>query len=224
MRQIPLAIGIEPLPTFDNFVPGHNDAALEHLKRLRPVAPPVYLWGEASCGKTHLLTALAHDLQEAGGTAGWFAPGEALPWVVQPGWSLAVIDDVHALNDAEQAAAFGLFIEAADRGMLLAAAGRLPPVDLRLRDDLRTRLGWGHVFEIESLGEDQSRAALRLHADQRGLLLNDEVMGYLLTRYSRDLKSLVVLLAELDTFGLATSRAVTVPMLKQLLAERGVAA
>ena len=45
-------------------------------------------------------------------------------------------------------------------------------------------------------------------------------MGYLLARCSRDLKSLVALVAELDTYGLATSRAVTVPMLKQLLAER----
>lgn len=224
MKQIPLAIALEPSPTFDNFVPGHNEAVLEHLKRLRAAAPPVYLWGEPSCGKSHLLTALANDVQEAGATVGWFAPGERLPWTLQPDWGLVVIDDAHALAEAEQAAAFGLFIEAAAQGVMLVAAGRLPPVDLPLRDDLRTRLGWGHVFELRGLGEDESRAALRRHADQRGLLLSDEVMGYLLTRYSRDLKSLVVLLAELDTFGLATSRAVTVPMLKALLAERGVSA
>lgn len=220
MKQIPLAIGIEPTPTFDNFVPGLNEAALEHLKRLRAAAPPVYLWGEPSCGKSHLLTALTHEVQEAGGTVGWFAPGERLPWALQPDWGLVVIDEAQDLNEAEQAAAFGLFIEATAQGVLLAAAGRLPPVDLPLRDDLRTRLGWGHVFELKGLGEDESRAALRRQADQRGLLLSDEVLGYLLTRYSRDLKSLVVLLAELDTFGLATSRAVTVPMLKALLAER----
>lgn len=222
MKQIPLAIALEPSPTFDNFVPGHNEAVLEHLKRLRPAAPPVYLWGEASCGKSHLLSALAHEVQESGATVGWFAPGERLPWAVAPDWRLVVIDDAQGLSEPEQAAAFALFIEASAQGINLAAAGRLPPVDLPLRDDLRTRLGWGHVFEVGGLGEDESRAALRRHADQRGLLLSDEVMGYLLTRYSRDLKSLVVLLAELDTFGLATSRAVTVPMLKQLLAERGV--
>ena len=46
-------------------------------------------------------------------------------------------------------------------GLQWAAAGRLPPVDLPLRDDLRTRLAWGHVFALQSLGEGETRAALR---------------------------------------------------------------
>ncbi len=220
MTQIPLAIGIDPVPVFDSFVPGRNLAALEHMRRLRAPAAPVYLWGDSACGKTHLLSALAHELQLAGSTVGWFNPGQALPWTFQPGWGLVVIDDAQALNVAEQGAAFTLFSDATAHGLPLATAGRLPPVDLPLREDLRTRLAWGHVFELATLDEAETRAALRRHADQRGILLSDEVMSYLLARHSRDLKSLLALLAELDTFGLATSRAVTVPMLKQMLAER----
>ena len=44
--------------------------------------------------------------------------------------------------------------------MQWAAAGRLPPVDLPLRDDLRTRLAWGHVFALQMLREGETRAAL----------------------------------------------------------------
>ncbi len=220
MRQIPLAIGIDPLPMFENFVPGRNLAALEHLRGLRAPAAPVYLWGDGACGKSHLLSALAHELQSAGMTVGWYGPGQPLPWTFQPGWAALLIDDAHALNEAEQGAAFTLFSDATAQGLPVAAAGRCPPVDLPLREDLRTRLAWGHVFELATLDEAESRAALRRHADQRGILLSDDVMDYLLARHSRDLKVLVALLAELDTFGLATSRAVTVPMLKQLLAER----
>jgi HAD superfamily phosphoserine phosphatase-like hydrolase len=67
----------------------------------------------------------------------------------------------------------------------MAAAGRLPPVDLPLREDLRTRLGWGHVFALQPLSEAETRAALRREADRRGIFLSDDVMDHLLTRFAR---------------------------------------
>jgi DnaA-homolog protein len=94
-------------------------------------------------------------------------------------------------------------------------------VDLPLRDDLRTRLAWGHVFALQALAEGETRAALRREADRRGILLSDEVMDYLLTRFERDLKHLMNLLDRLDEFALSERRAVTVPLLKKMLAEGG---
>ena len=90
-----------------------------------------------------------------------------------------------------------------------------------LREDLRTRLGWGHVFAIQPLAEEQTRAALRREADRRGLFFSDDVMDYLLTRFARDLKHLMALLDRLDEFSLSTKRAITVPLLKRMLAEEG---
>jgi DnaA family protein len=114
-------------------------------------------------------------------------------------------------------------VEAATLGIPVAAAGRVPPVDLPLREDLRTRLGWGHVFALQPLAEAEMRAALRREADRRGVFLSDEVMDYLLTRFSRDLKHLMAQLERLDHFSLANKRAITVPMLKLMLAEEGAA-
>ena len=99
----------------------------------------------------------------------------------------------------------------------------MPPVDLAVREDLRTRLGWGHVFAVQPLGEAQARATLRRVADQRGIFLSDDVMDYLLTRFARDLKHLVAQLDRLDAFSLSTKRQITVPLLKQMLAEEGAA-
>ena len=95
----------------------------------------------------------------------------------------------------------------------------MPPVDLPLREDLRTRLGWGPVFALQPLGEEQTRAVLRREADRRGIFLSDEVMDHLLTRFARDLKHLMLLLDRLDTFALARSRNVTVPLIRQMLDE-----
>ena len=58
-------------------------------------------------------------------------------------------------------------------------------------------------------------------ADRRGLFLSDDVMDYLLTRFSRDMKHLVGLLDRLDEFALVNKRAVTVPLLKQMLSQEG---
>jgi DnaA family protein len=217
LRQIPLAIGPEPLATFDTFVTGANAGAVVHLRALvsQPGAP-VYLWGASGCGKTHLLRALAHEVQAHGGRVAWFDADRALPWSADDA-ALTVLDGCEGYDAPRQQAAFALFVQA--QGIQIAAAGTLPPVDLPLRDDLRTRLAWGHVFALEPLGEADARAALRREADRRGAFLSDEVMGYLLTRFSRDLKHLMQLLDRLDEFALAEQRTITVPLLKKMFEE-----
>lgn len=220
MQQIPLAIGPEALPTFESFLPGPNAAAHEHLRSLVMPAAPVYLWGPTGSGKTHLLHALAYQLQEQGLQVGWFDAAEPVPWPLLPEWSLIVIDRCESLDAAAQHAAFTLFVEATVQGVQIAAAGRVPPVDLPLRDDLRTRLGWGHVFALQPLSEAETRAALRREADRRGIFLSDEVMDHVLTRFARDMGCLMNLLDRLDHYSLARSRAITVPLLKTMLAEQ----
>jgi DnaA family protein len=225
MRQIPLAIGPSPLASFESFVTGGspaNAAAVAHLRALAGnAAAPVYLWGTSGSGKTHLLHALTHDVQARGSRAGWFDANTAAPWVFDEAWSLVVLDGCEAFDEARQQAAFALFIDAVSHGAQIAASGTMPPVDLPLRDDLRTRLAWGHVFGVEPLGENDARAVLRREADRRGIFLSDEVMGYLLTRFSRDLKHLMALLDRLDEFALAEKRVVTVPLLRRMFEEEG---
>jgi len=221
MKQIPLAIGPEPMPTFDNFVPGANAAALQHLQTLAMPAAPVYLWGPSGSGKTHLARALAAHCQAAGRTVAWFDATEPRPWVLASAATLAIIDRCERMDAGAQHAAFALFVEAATQGVQIVATGRLPPVDLPLRDDLRTRLAWGHVFAVEPLTEAETRAVLRREADHRGIFLSDEVMSHLLTRFERDLSHLMHLLDRLDRFALAKARPVTVPLLRQMLQEEG---
>ena len=61
----------------------------------------------------------------------------------------------------------------------------------------------------------------RQAADQRGIFLSDDVMDYLLTRFSRDLQHLMALLERLDEFALSQRRAVTVPLLKRMFEQEG---
>jgi DnaA family protein len=221
MKQIALDIGLARVPTLATYCAGPNEAALAHLKLWAgsPTRSPVptYLWGASGSGKTHLLEAVAEALREQGASAGWLDPSEHEPPEFDDRWAVVLLDDVHRYTAVQQHAAFNWFVNAQtlQRGVL--AAGALPPADLPLREDLRTRLGWGHVFHLQVPSEPERRAVLRQAADARGVFLGDEVMDFMLTRFSRDLGSLMQLLEQLDGYALQTKRAITIPLIRSML-------
>ena len=222
MRQVPLPLVAQAVATFDSFMAGGNEWLVSQLRADVPPRSPVYLWGPSGSGKTHLLQALRHACEAVGArVATWDdeAPGTA---VFDEGVRLLILDDVHLLQPQAQHAAFGLLVEAQAQGVPWAAAGPLPPVDLPLREDLRTRLGWGQVHAVEPLSEVQTREALRTEAGRRGMVLANEVLDYLLSRFARDLGHLMQLLDRLDDYALSRARPVTVPLLRQMLAEEPV--
>ncbi len=221
MRQIPLAMTPAPARNFESFVAGANQAAVEHLRHFGPHSAPTYLWGPVGSGKSHLLAALAGAWQAGGARVGSFSAATLPPWSFDERWKLIVLDDCERFDAAQQHAAFALLVEATTAAVPWVAAGRVPPVDLPLRDDLRSRLGWGVVYALQALAEADSRSVLRRAADARGVFLSDEVIDYLLSRFARDLTSLMLLLDRLDEFALSTQRTVTVPLLRQMLAQEG---
>ena len=221
MKQLALPIAMARAPTLDGFCAGPNAPAVEHLKLWAgsPTRSPVptYLWGPAASGKTHLLLAVREALREQGAAVGWLDPGIAEPPPFDDRWAVVLMDDAHLYNAVQQHAAFSWFVSAQplQRGVL--AAGALPPADLQVREDLRTRLGWGHVFQLHALSEPERRAVLRQSADARGVFLGDDVMDFMLSRFSRDLGSLMQLLEQLDAYALQTKRAITIPLIKSML-------
>jgi DnaA-homolog protein len=221
MKQIALDIGMARGPTLASFFAGPNEAALKHLQLWAgsPTRSPVptYLWGDGGSGKTHLLKAVAESLREQGAACGWLDASIAQPPDFSENWAVVLLDDVHLYTAVQQHAAFNWFINAQSLQRGVLAAGALPPADLKLREDLRTRLGWGHVFQLQVLSEPERRAVLRQAADARGVFLGDEVMDFMLTRFSRDLGSLMQLLEQLDGYALQTKRAITIPLIKSML-------
>lgn len=245
MRQMPLDLGPDLSQGLDDFIVGRNAELLAWLKAWPHVegsVSPAYAWGPRGAGKTHLMRAMVERALSMGFGAIWLNAQGCQMWDAdEPAApTLAVIDECERLPEDHQHLAFNLFIQSASSNAAMAsstsptaraadtdeaagplfilAAGSLPAVDLPVRDDLRTRLGWGLSFALEPLDETGLRTALQLDADRRGMALSDEVVAYLLTRHSRDLGFLMSLLERLDRFALAEHRLVTVPLLKQMLA------
>ena len=225
MKQIALDIGLASDPSFANFFSGPNQAAVRHLElsAANPLRSPVptYLWGEAASGKTHLLKAVSEILRGQGASTGRMDASMLEPPEFDESWSVVILDDCHLYTAVQQRVAFNWFVNALNAAdgnpRWVLAAGNVPPADLVLREDLRSRLGWGHVFALQVLSEVERRSVLRREADARGVFLSDEVMDFMLTRFSRDLGSLMQLLDQLDGYALQTKRAVTIPLLKSML-------
>lgn len=229
MKQIALDIGLSAGPTLANFCAGPNEAALSHMAlwaggktaasagapTLSPV--PTYFWGATGSGKSHLLKAAREALREQGARVGWLDASVHDAPEFSEAWATVLLDDVHLYTAAQQHTAFNWFVNAQTHQRPVLAAGDSAPVDLKLRDDLRTRLGWGHIFQLQTLSEPERRAVLRQAADARGVFLGDDVMDFMLTRFSRDLGSLMELLELLDGYALQTQRAITIPLIKSMM-------
>lgn len=225
MQQMVLDMGLASSPTLDNFLADEQSELLAHLRlwlsnpRRSPV--PTMLWGAGGCGKTHLLRAAQALAQAQGEGVGWLDASLRFPPAFDEGWSIVIMDDCHLYTAEQQAAAFNWFVNAQTPASgparwVLAAADR-PPADLPVREDLRTRLGWGQVFAVQPLTEADRRRVLRRAADERGVFLSDEVMDYMLSRFSRDLSSLMALLEQLDGYALRTQRPITIPLVRAML-------
>jgi len=226
MRQLALDIGLHPVPTLDNFFAGPNTEALDHLRRatgnMLRLPVPTYLWGEEASGKTHLLKAVRVAIQEQMGSpvgVGWLDADTVDIPIYDERWRVVLLDDTHLYTPEQQQTAFNWFINAQTYHCWVLASGRLPPADLKskVREDLRTRLGWGHIFQLHLLSEAERRTVLRQEAGARGIVLTEDVVDFMLTRFSRDLGSLSQFLDHLDGYSLVEKRAITIPLIKSML-------
>ncbi len=219
MSQLLLDIAPDSQPTLDNFVVGRN---LELLSALRHALAGssercFYVWGETGSGKSHLLQACvraAQDMQQNAMYTHGSVPQSA---------AVAAVDDVEQLDEAAQIALFNLYNQMRDSGGMLLVSGKESPLHLKLRDDLRTRLGWGLVYQVHVLSDEEKAQALVQHAHSRGFVLPSEVTQYLLRHGRRDLPSLMAVLDALDVHSLSLHRAPSVPLLKEVLQQKTTA-
>jgi DnaA family protein len=217
-EQLVLALAAAEPPSFANFVVGANGEAVAALAAAAAGRAPgsIVLWGAEGSGRTHLLRAFA-----AAAGARHVACAAALDDDIDV--RAVAIDDADRSDAAGQARLFTLYNAIRARGGTFVAAMDAPPARVALRDDLRTRLGWGLTFELRALADADKPAALIAHARQRGITLGDDVIAYLLAHGRRDMRTLLSTLAALDRHSLSTHRAITVPLLRDWMARQAPA-
>jgi len=227
---MPLGLRLPDKALFASFLPARNAEAVAHLARLAAGYGGALTWlcGPEGSGKTHLLQAACAAVGERG-RAGYLPLAEVatlgagvLEGLTELG--LLCVDDVERIvgqADFERGL-FGLLRETEETGGRLLLASRSPPALLPWSlADLGSRCAAAAVFQLRGLDEGEQQAALRLRARLRGVELPDETLAWLQRRFPRDMRTLYVLLDELDEASLAAQRRLTIPFIREVLRSRG---
>ncbi|MHC1479802.1 DnaA regulatory inactivator Hda [Frateuria aurantia] len=224
--QIPLQLRWPLRQRFEYFQPGDNAASIDLIRAAatRPGADWVVVCGPARSGRTHLLIAAcqaAIALREPA----QYLPLKHLPDLTaalrgMSGTGVLALDDIDAVaghKDAE-IALFDLYNRGrAQGGRLLFSTPRLPSqLGIEL-PDLRSRLGACTLAVLRPLDDEQRRDMLRRQAARRGVELDDGVLDWLFSRFSRDPGDLIELVERIDRASLAARRKVTIPFLRTML-------
>jgi DnaA family protein len=245
-KQFALDISHAPKPSLNNFLAGENLAlhsALVVLAKSWEANAPrlasenplnqrwIYWWGSEGSGRTHLLSAVGNAAQYLGLKYFPLTPKEPISWVrleeslpslcTSDAPSVITVDDVDRLDDRLVASLFRILNAIqSSKAVHIFMAGNAAPGALKLREDLRTRLGWGLIFQTHLLGDDEKMEALQQAAQARGLVLSPDVLPWLLNRFYRDMPNLMALIDALDAYSLETKRAVTLPLVRELLQQK----
>ncbi len=223
--QLALGVSLQDDATFDNFHFATDQQAVQALKAFSQSAldePYIYLWGSAGSGRSHLLQASCHELQQQSGLAFYLPLSEVVdygPAVLEglDDFDLVCLDDIEAIAGREdwELALFHLFNRLRDSGRKLLVSADQAPAQLPLQlADLASRLSWGLIYQLQGLSDEDKLAALKLRAKRRGFELTDEVAQYILHRSPRDMRELFVVLERLDRASLSAQRKVTIPFVK----------
>jgi DnaA family protein len=228
MEQTQLALDLQLRDSyrFENFVVGDNALLLDLLQKnaSQPAEPQVFVWGDVATGKSHLLQACCQLAGEQGRALSYMPLRQVINYTPElldglEAMDLVCIDDVQMVEGRPdwQLKLFDCINRMREAGRAMVFAAHLPPNELALQlEDLRSRLNWGPVIQLKSLNDPQKQQALQLRAHSRGFELPDNVAGFMLNNYARDLHGLFDKLERLDRASLAKQRRLTVPFVKSV--------
>jgi len=228
VSQLALPLRLADHAVFGSFLAAGNETLVATLSDLAGGGPGAgcWLWGAAATGKTHLLQAVC----EHAGDRAVYLPlarfADADPGLLEglASRELICLDDIHAVAGSVdwERGLFGLVNQILDASRRLIVAATMPPRQCPIElPDLASRLTRLPVFQVNPLADDDRAAALKLRAHHRGLELPDDTARYLLTRNRRDMSSLYALLDTLDRESLRAQRRLTIPFVRDVLANRG---
>lgn len=226
-KQLPLAIRLNDEATFSDFCWENNSLLKQQLQQalLGTGESFIYLWGPPGSGKSHLLQACCQAFDKTQSSI-------YLPLDMLQSWGTDIIDgidnqafigidniDAIAHNLLWEEALFHLYNRIRDNEKTtLIMTGQLPPSQMQLQlQDLRSRLAWGLVIQVNELSDQDKINTLIRQAAKRGFELPTSVAQFLLNRCARNMHHLKALLNQLDEASLIAQRKITIPFVKNTL-------
>ncbi|MBW7469426.1 DnaA regulatory inactivator Hda [Marinobacter sp. F4218] len=226
--QLPLGIKLRDDARFDNFHGDRNASAASRLKAIceQPEGiPVVVICGDSDTGKSHLLQAICHDAESRSRAAVCISIAELEPFGPEAlagleGADVICLDDVDRITGqgAWEEAVFHLYNRVQDRGgLLVVSLSEVPSAASFTLPDLVSRLTHGLTVQLGIYRDDDRLRILMARAEQRGLVIGDDVAGFIMRRAPRRLGDLLAILDTLDENSLQAQRRLTIPFVKTVM-------
>lgn len=237
------AIGIKPFYSFEQFVVGPNNevaaAACQAIaKNPGSAYNPLFLYGPAGVGKTHLMHAVAQELLKRNGecrvkylSAERFM-NEIMTAVAEDRLvqfrgqysqlDLLILDDVQYLTESKisQEELFHIFNNMHQENRQVIVAADRPPNQLTaFNKNVRSRLEWGLASDIR-LPDTQTRLEiLKRKQALQGLRLNDDMLIYVAQMLSSNVRELEGFLKRIHAYVTLSHQAITLDLVKSVVHE-----
>lgn len=229
-EQLPLQLDIRAEQSFTSFYTGCHHEIVTALTNTAngKGEQQVFIWGENGTGKTHLLQAACQQAHQQKRTAFYLPfqekrlPSTAILEGLED-FQLVCIDNVEycATNKKWELALFNFYNQHRENNHKLILSAHCPPRDLALQlTDLKTRMSWGLTLKLHELSDADRIAAFTCKAKYLGLEISPQVGEFIAKHYARDLPTLWSLLTKLEQATLIAKRKLTLPFLKDFLAEQ----
>ena len=232
VAQLALAVQLPDDEVFDSFQSEANKVVVKQLQDFIDGKSPLdnqphgfYLFGIGGVGKSHLLHASSAYAAQLGKSSLCLSFSELKLLSVEmldglEQIDLICLDDLHLIagDDIWQQAVFDLYNRMVEQNKRLLITGNQSAQQLGITlPDLVSRISWGYTEQVKVISDVEKIKALQYRALQRGLILHDDVVKFLLNRLSRDMRSLIKSLDILDKASIREQRKITIPFIKETL-------
>ncbi|WP_436408524.1 chromosomal replication initiator protein DnaA [Agromyces chitinivorans] len=232
---------LNPKYSFDNFVIGQSNrfahaAAVAVAEAPAKAYNPLFVYGESGLGKTHLLHAIGHYALS-------LYPGIRVRYVSSEEFTndfinsiannrgslfqqryrnidILLIDDIQFLQGkAEtQEAFFHTFNTLHDHNKQVVITSDVPPKHLTgFEDRMRSRFEWGLITDVQAPDLETRIAILRKKAQSERLQVPDEILEYMASKVSSNIRELEGTLIRVTAFASLNRTPVDLPLVQTVL-------
>ncbi len=205
---------LNPKYTFESFVIGDNNrhahaACVAVAEEPSSAYNPLFLYGGAGLGKTHLMQAIAHhiithdpDLKVLYVSSETFMndvieairnnKSEELRTKYR-NLDVLLIDDIQQLmgKDATQTEFFNTFNDLYNSNKQIIISSDKPPKEIEtLEERMRTRLEWGVPIDIHAPDYETRMAILKNKASMNNIKISDELLDYIASNVVSNIREL----------------------------------
>ncbi|WP_173921889.1 chromosomal replication initiator protein DnaA [Agromyces sp. Marseille-P2726] len=232
---------LNPKYSFDSFVIGQSNrfahaAAVAVAEAPAKAYNPLFIYGDSGLGKTHLLHAIGHYAQS-------LYPGIRVRYVSSEEFTndfinsiannrgslfqqryrnidILLIDDIQFLQGkAEtQEAFFHTFNTLHDHNKQVVITSDVPPKHLTgFEDRMRSRFEWGLITDVQAPDLETRIAILRKKAQSERLQVPDDILEYMASKVSSNIRELEGTLIRVTAFASLNRTPVDMPLVQTVL-------